>query len=73
MPTQIATVARLLKENGLPSPSFDEPGAVDVKTLGREPQELLKARNELINQAHDLLMLARGPVDHVVSLGYAVC
>ena len=72
IPTKIATVQKLLKANDLPNPSFDESSAAEISGLPEEPQELLKARNELVNLAHDLLMLARGPVDHVVSLGYAV-
>ena len=72
IPAQIATLTELFKTNGLPEPSFDESRSVDIGAIGEEPRELLEARNTLINQAHDLLMLARGPVDHVVSMGYAV-
>ena len=67
----VAKVSQLLRQSNLPQPTFDESGAVDVSTKQSEPREVIEARNELINYANDLLMLARGPVDHVVSLGYA--
>ncbi|KAL1969135.1 hypothetical protein VTN77DRAFT_389 [Rasamsonia byssochlamydoides] len=70
---EVATVTRLLQECGAPAPSFAESSAVVVGTNTKPANEaaLLKARNELINAAHDLLRLAQGPVDHLVTLAYA--
>ena len=72
IPAQICAVTKLIERNGLPMPVFDEAGAIDISAVREEPQDLLHARNELINLAHDLLLLARGPIDHLVTLGYHV-
>jgi hypothetical protein len=69
-------VSELLHERGEALPTFSEEGAVIIELDGCEDDKtasLLRARNRLINAASDLLQLARGPVDHVVSLGYGVC
>ena len=73
--TEIATITRLLQANGEGSPSFAESSAVDVnasQTTSKDQASLLAARNELVNAAQDVLRLAQGPIDHVVTLAYAV-
>jgi hypothetical protein len=69
--TEVASLTRLLQERGAPTPSFAESSAVDT-TKPPDDAALVKAKNELVNAAHDLLRLAQGPVDHLVTLGYAV-
>lgn len=69
----VATVTQLLQARGEPAPSFDETSAVTIgKTTAKPDTALLEARNRLINAAHDLLRLAQGPVDHIVTLAYGV-
>ena len=71
IPAKIARVTQLLQQAKIQQPTFNESGAVSITSLKAEPKELIEARNQLINQANDLLLLARGPIDHVVSLGKA--
>ncbi|PCG89501.1 Winged helix-turn-helix transcription repressor DNA-binding [Penicillium occitanis (nom. inval.)] len=69
----VKIVSELLRERGEALPTFSEEDAVVIKSEESEDDKtatLLQARNRLINAANDLLQLARGPVDHVVSLGY---
>ena len=72
---KIATITKLLKARGSPSPSFAETSALDVsssRSLSEDQVSLHVARNELANLAQDLLHLAQGPIDHIVTLAYAV-
>jgi hypothetical protein len=72
----VKIVSDLLRERGEAPPTFSEEGAVVIELDESEDDKtatLLQARNRLINAANDLLQLARGPVDHVASLGYGVC
>ena len=74
--TEIATITKLLQATGVPSPSFAESSAVDISKSPQSAAEqdtlLNTARNKLINAAQDVLRLAQGPVDHIVTLAYAV-
>ena len=70
--TQVATITKLLEASGTPSPSLTEAGALDVKAIREEDPSLIIARNELLNAAQDLVRLAQGPIDHVITLSYAV-
>jgi 6-hydroxytryprostatin B O-methyltransferase len=70
----VTAVTQLLHARGEPAPSFAESNAVTIgeKASTNSDTTLLQARNRLINAAHDLLRLAQGPVDHVVTLAYGV-
>jgi hypothetical protein len=74
--TEVRTVTKLLEVSSLPAPSFAERGAEIVgQATGLSAEDelaLIKARNDLVNSATDLLHLAQGPVDHMVNLAYAV-
>ncbi|OGE49862.1 hypothetical protein PENARI_c019G02846 [Penicillium arizonense] len=54
-------LAELTKEHGV-GPSIESPGGSDLSTIAP-----LKTRNELIRAAKDLIYLAMGPTDHVLS------
>lgn len=72
----VKIVSELLRKRGEALPSFSEESAVVIESDESEDDKtatLLQARNRLINAANDLLQLARGPVDHIVSLAYGVC
>jgi 6-hydroxytryprostatin B O-methyltransferase len=64
--TKALELAQLSKENGI-NPSLDDPVASDLSTVTP-----LATRNELIQAAKDLLYLAMGPTDHVLSLAWSV-
>lgn len=70
----VATLTQLLQARGEPVPSFDESSAVMIGEKTAKPDTaVLEVRNRLINAAHDLLRLAQGPVDHIITLQYGVC
>ena len=69
---QVATITKLLEAGGAPSPSLGEAGAIDVKDVREEDPQLIGARDELLNAAQEVVRLAQGPIDHVVTLSYAV-
>jgi hypothetical protein len=56
------------------NPTFAESSAPTIGDNQSAPEniQLLEARNRLINAASDLLHLAQGPVDHIVTLAYGV-
>lgn len=72
---QVQSVSKLLDTSSLPPPTFAESGAETVgQSTGLSAEDelaLVKARNDLVNSATDLLHLAQGPVDHMVNLAYA--
>jgi 6-hydroxytryprostatin B O-methyltransferase len=59
-------LAQLTKDYGI-DPSIEAPGGSDLSTIAP-----LKTRNELIRAAKDLIYLAMGPTDHVLSLAWSV-
>ncbi|KAJ5124895.1 uncharacterized protein N7515_008720 [Penicillium bovifimosum] len=63
--TKALELAELSKENGI-NPSLDDPVASDLSSVTP-----LATRNELIQAAKDLLYLAMGPTDHVLSLAWS--
>ncbi|KAJ5529222.1 hypothetical protein N7527_002615 [Penicillium freii] len=58
-------LAELTKEHGV-GPSIESPGGSDLSTIAPS-----KTRNELIRAAKDLIYLAMGPTDHVLSLAWS--
>jgi 6-hydroxytryprostatin B O-methyltransferase len=68
-------ISSILKENSIPTPSFDEGSFADFEeTLGSNVyhESLRVTRNELISAAQDIIRLAMGPVDHLLSLAWSV-
>lgn len=59
-------LAEISKQHGI-NPSIDDPVASDLSSVTP-----LATRNELIQAAKDLLYLAMGPTDHVLSLAWSV-
>lgn len=66
-------ISELLDNQGLELPTFGEESyksfenAEDDTTL-----KLRTLRNSIINYAHDIIKLASGPADHVLSLAFSV-
>lgn len=59
-------LAEITKEHGV-RPSIESPGGSDLSKIAPS-----KTRNELIRAAKDLIYLAMGPTDHVLSLAWSV-
>ncbi|OQD64188.1 hypothetical protein PENPOL_c008G03690 [Penicillium polonicum] len=58
-------LAEITKEHGV-RPSIESPGGSDLSKIAPS-----KTRNELIRAAKDLIYLAMGPTDHVLSLAWS--
>lgn len=71
--SQVSNISNILAAHSAPSPSFNEnsfadfEGPRDISDL-----KLRNARNALINAAHDIIRLASGPTDHILSLAFSV-
>ncbi|KAH8821291.1 putative O-methyltransferase [Xylogone sp. PMI_703] len=69
-----AEVLRLLRQEQLPEPTFEEAGVHDFdsrKYASADAEALRQARNALINAAQDLSHLTMGPVDYLCSLSWS--
>lgn len=71
---KVTELSSLLKDAGLPEPSFAEDSHSDfaVEKGSLVDDELRKVRNELIDAAKDIVRLAMGPVDQILSLAWSV-
>ena len=68
-------ISETLSQNGIAGPTFDEAGFDHSEREAKaniDHHSLRAARMELINAAHDIINLAMGPVDHVLTLGWSV-
>jgi 6-hydroxytryprostatin B O-methyltransferase len=73
--SKTAELSKILEANSIPPPSFDERSFVgkDAARLVVDKDNLRAVRNELITAAQDLIRLAQGPVDHLLTLAWSVC
>jgi 6-hydroxytryprostatin B O-methyltransferase len=68
-------ISSILKENSIPTPSFKEESFADFEEIPGSNvchESLRVTRNELISAAQDIIRLAMGPVDHLLSLAWSV-
>jgi hypothetical protein len=68
-------ISSILKENSIPTPSFNEESFADFEEIPGSNvyhESLRVTRNELISAAQDIIRLAMGPVDHLLSLAWSV-
>lgn len=64
-----AEIGRILDTKGLQQPQIGEAGVNDFANID---YELRDARNALIRAAQDVIRLAQGPEDQVLSLAWSV-
>ncbi|KAI9695981.1 MAG: hypothetical protein M1820_008322 [Bogoriella megaspora] len=72
--TSLSALTKLTEATYGPSLDLSESGALVVGekqgSFAAQDESLSKARNDLVNTAQELLHLAQGPIDHMVSLAY---
>ncbi|KAL9120673.1 MAG: hypothetical protein Q9187_002772 [Circinaria calcarea] len=66
-------LSKILEANSIPPPSFAESSCVspEASSLVVDKDNLRTIRNELITAAQDLIRLAQGPVDHLLTLAWS--
>jgi 6-hydroxytryprostatin B O-methyltransferase len=71
---KVTELSNLLKTAGLPEPSFAEKSYADFahETTASTDNAIRQVRNDLIDAAKDIIRLAMGPVDQVLSLAWSV-
>ncbi len=70
---QAAEISTILATSKISSPSFAEDGGVEYTEAGPDTDSVLrKARNELISAAQDIIRLAKGPTDEILTLAWSV-
>lgn len=71
---KVNELSNLLKAAGLPEPSFAEKSYADFahQTTASTDNAIRQVRNDLIDAAKDIIRLAMGPVDQVLSLAWSV-
>ena len=70
---QAAEISRILAASKISSPSFAEDGGVEYTEAGPDVDAMLReARNELISAAQDIIRLAMGPTDQILTLAWSV-
>lgn len=70
---QAAEISTILATNQLSSPSFAEDGIVEYTEGSPDVNfQLRKARNALIGSAQDIIRLAMGPTDQILTLAWSV-
>ncbi|RAO70086.1 uncharacterized protein BHQ10_006098 [Talaromyces amestolkiae] len=71
--SKVTELSNLLKTAGLPEPSFAEKSYADfaLETTASTDKAVRQVRNDLIDAAKDIIRLAMGPVDQVLSLAWS--
>ena len=70
---QAAEISTILAANKVPLPSSAEDGTVEYTEAGLDVDlKLRKARNALISSAQDMIRLAMGPTDQILTLAWSV-
>lgn len=72
--SKASELSELLKTAGLPEPSFSEKSHGDFAedTATAADAAFRKTRDDLINAATDIIRLAMGPIDQILSLAWSV-
>lgn len=66
-------IREILDDQAIPLPTFDEESYSSFETVNDDAALKLRAlRNSIINYANDIIKLASGPADHVLSLAFSV-
>lgn len=71
---QVSQLSHLLQIAGLPPPSLAEAGFDDFShEIDTSASNCLRAsRNKILDAAHDLLRLVRGPTEQILTLAWSV-
>lgn len=71
---KVTELSNLLKTAGLPEPSFSEKSYADFshETTASTDNAIRQVRTDLIDAAKDIIRLAMGPIDQVLSLAWSV-
>lgn len=71
---KVTELSNLLKTAGLPEPSFAERSYDDFahETTSSADNAIRQVRNDLIDAAKDIIRLAMGPIDQILSLAWSV-
>lgn len=71
--SKVSDISKILAADSTLAPSFEEDSFADFESShSRADINLRDARNKLINCAQDIIRLASGPTDQILTLAFSV-